>query len=288
MSGHDIERFSSVGAQRSIAAQHICCYATLLMLLEGCIGNNVVTEGKRTQGAETEPANRKSKSVEAGTVAPKQAPAGSDAASPTPAQRSPGASCWFEYLGPWIRCEGAELNEVPQEVSSLQECADACAAAPECNAVVDYFWLGLEGATCSTHIGKCNAPTDQYWAEGSGGKEYRKRCGAEVPKDAITHFEPSFGTVVDPASGCVFKWLAGSCDADSDGGGGASAVGAETLDDCFAQCQARKDCSGVKDWLDGKHDGLECVLTLTDCENPSEEADPLAYHYKKFCDETAR
>jgi hypothetical protein len=65
-------------------------------------------------------------------------------------------------------------------------------------------------------------------------------------------------------------------------------VDGASLDECFAACSARQDCTAVTDFLGFQATGGVCVLSDADCETPvhlgSAEEDGIRYH-RKTCDE---
>lgn len=208
-------------------------------------------------------------------------------ASDADADADTGAACWYEYLGDWINCEDAGWpNFSDIQATSLQDCADACLLDHQCTAILDYSWLGLDDLTCFLHLATCDDPGPNVSAEEDGAKHYRKVCGDTPPKDAIVKFADVKGTVVDPESGCVFKVVAWPLTCEPDGEPEPELVGAATLDECLALCQERPDCSAVKNWIDGEHDGFECQLHLRPCDEPI-EADTQTVFYKKFCESDA-
>ncbi|HKO94509.1 MAG TPA: hypothetical protein VJU61_25320 [Polyangiaceae bacterium] len=89
----------------------------------------------------------------------------------------------FEYLGDWIRCEGAgnspEVVDVPGR--DLSRCLEACSERDDCVAVTDYTWLGIDEPYlgCSLYLSSCAAPGTGVWHEEDGGRQYLKVCGAE-------------------------------------------------------------------------------------------------------------
>jgi hypothetical protein len=90
------------------------------------------------------------------------------------------AAC-FEFLGDWIRCEGA--GDGPQVVDvpgrDLVRCLEACRERSDCVAVTDHTWLQLPNLGCSLYLSSCAAPSSGVWQEEDGGRQYRKLCASE-------------------------------------------------------------------------------------------------------------
>jgi hypothetical protein len=87
--------------------------------------------------------------------------------------------CHFEYLGDWISCQDdvGPLGE-RQPGASFEECLSACLERPECNAVIDYHWLGRPDLGCSLFLSSCDTPRTGPWQQEDGGRHYRKVCSA--------------------------------------------------------------------------------------------------------------
>ena len=106
------------------------------------------------------------------------------------------------------------------------------------------------------------------------------------PPGALTEFPHADGTIVDPASGCIFRALDQTlvCEGHAEE---EETVGADTLDECLSLCQERADCGGVKDSFVGTPLGHACTLHLSTCDMPGPnpfagEEDYVAY-YVKYC-----
>lgn len=200
------------------------------------------------------------------------------------ADAAKGEVCWLEYLGDWGRCETVEdlvLLDMPG--ASSDECAAACIADPECASVVDYSWYAVEGLGCFLNLGICEDPTQDALNAYDGAFEYRKRCGEKPPAGALYHLATEPGVRVTPESDCFFKAIDVVCE-NADESDASASTGA-TLAECFAQCDAREDCSAVAYYMqsfDGDAPAAVCSLHLSTCDAGTEPTDLVRYH-KKFC-----
>lgn len=198
-----------------------------------------------------------------------------------------GEVCWLEYLGDWVRCEFLDQPtylEMPGATSD--ECARACLADPECVAVNDYSWLGIEGLGCGLNLGTCDDATLDTGASFDGSLDYRKMCGPKAPEGALVHLPTENGVRVSEESECVFKAMEAGCeDANASDAG---AVAGATLAECFELCDEREDCSAVAFFVptsaDDPLDPL-CTLHLSTCD--SEVEAPTMRYLKKYCGQDA-
>lgn len=89
----------------------------------------------------------------------------------------PPGDCRFEYLGQWVRCEGAGAAPVVEtDADDLLSCMQRCLERDDCTGVTDYLWLDRAGAGCYLYLSTCEEPAFVDWGEDDGGHEFRRVC----------------------------------------------------------------------------------------------------------------
>jgi hypothetical protein len=198
----------------------------------------------------------------------------------SPAQET----CWFEFLGDWVRCEESwsGAGGLPPDGELLAECADQCLDDPTCTTVYDYTYLGV-GLPCHVYSGECTAGPGVGHEE-DAAREYKKVCGSEPPADAIFSFPDASGVRTSPESQCRFEYLGSYDQCEGEADWADAEVTGETFSECLSLCEANPDCSAIVDWwLDGPS-GFECILHLASCSELESRDDYGGRTFKKVCD----